>query len=568
RPRHPSVPKKTATGRLTAFSAGLGFVWYLFLGGGLTLDPTNLEWIKGDLAQHMLGWLFFRDEPLRLPLGSISDLLYPIGTTVGFTDANPWVSLALRPISPWLPDDFQFIGWWMLSSFVLQGALGFKIMETLTPNPAWRVLGAAIFIVSPVLVRRMGHDTLTAHWMLLGLIWLHLRPRSSHRNTLAWAWSFNFIAAGVHPYLAIMVLVLTVSLLARLLLESPRLAPRAAALAGTAFTGQTLAVFALLGYLGSGATLSGGGFGTFSTDLLAFVNKMAGAGLLPALPFTPAQHEGYGYLGAGMIALVVLLVVAAVRRRAMPVIPGPLWPIVVLAGVMFGFALSDHITAAGELIMTMRGFYSPLEFIVAPLRSSGRFVWPLYYLVMTGILALAVGGRFLRPALVAPVLVAVVALQAYAIRQIVYFVEHGWRRMESPAWSGLDPSYRHVVMYPGFYPVGPPECQPSAEPFPYDDFLRIAYLAYRKGMTISSGYVARAPIDDMRAACEALDRTISAGQFASGTVYVVTRGAIEPFLRDGANATCGVLDGLRICVANTTRTRFHQRLQEESEANR
>src|SRR2546428_12355110 len=98
--------------RIAAGAAG--FAWYLWIGGAPSLNPTHLGWLlKGDWAQHVLGWLLFRSEPWRLPLGSLPSALYPVGSTIGFTDSNPLLSIVLKPFAPHLPSDFQFIGPWL-----------------------------------------------------------------------------------------------------------------------------------------------------------------------------------------------------------------------------------------------------------------------------------------------------------------------------------------------------------------------------------------------------------------------------------------------------------------------
>ena len=101
-------------------AAFLGFAWFLQIGGGPTLNPTHKTLImSGDWMQHWFGWLMFRREEWTFPLGAISGMPYPIGTTVGYTDSNPLVSLLLKPFSGLLPQEFQFIGLWLAFCFVM-----------------------------------------------------------------------------------------------------------------------------------------------------------------------------------------------------------------------------------------------------------------------------------------------------------------------------------------------------------------------------------------------------------------------------------------------------------------
>jgi heme O synthase-like polyprenyltransferase len=95
-----------------------------------------------------MGWLFFRDTPWTFPLGSVPSLLYPAGTTIGFTDSNPIVSILLKPLSSWLPAEFQFIGPWLAFCFICQGYFGAALAGLVTKDKAQQVLAAMMFVAS------------------------------------------------------------------------------------------------------------------------------------------------------------------------------------------------------------------------------------------------------------------------------------------------------------------------------------------------------------------------------------------------------------------------------------
>src|SRR5512146_2873505 len=102
--------------------AAFGLLWFLLIGGHRAIAPGAFEWVgRGDVAQHVQGWLFFRNASWALPLGRITDFCAPAGTTVGYTDANPLLALPLRIASPLLPRDFQYVGLWLALCFFLQG---------------------------------------------------------------------------------------------------------------------------------------------------------------------------------------------------------------------------------------------------------------------------------------------------------------------------------------------------------------------------------------------------------------------------------------------------------------
>jgi hypothetical protein len=545
-------------GPLLSWAGALtGFAWFIWLGGAYGLDPTNFKWIIGDHAQHLLGWLFFRNDPWAWPIGTIESLAYPAGTSVAFTDANPWFAVFFKLIGAWLPPDFQFIGLWLALSFTLQGSFGARIMATLTTNAPAQLAGAALFVLAPPLVTRLGHDTLTAHWMLLALIWLNLREDRRARRKLGWAAAIAVAAAGVHPYLAAMVIGLTAALIARMVLRR-ELTPAIGLIAGTVIVVLTGAVMFAFGYVGTGTTLAGGGFGTFAADLLALVNPFEYSRWVPGVPGLGSSHEGFGYLGAGGLALAVAAVAIAMRSPGRWRIERPLVPLVVSGLLMYLFAQATPVTLAGYEIMTARGFYEAIEPIVAPLRATGRFVWPLHYVLLTGVLAVLVRQIPVRPILVGLLLTAGVVVQATERRPHELFQAHDWIRMPlSGAWDRVGVSYRHLVLYPAYMPIGPAECGRS--PLGWAHVSRLTYVAYRQGMTMNSAYVARARMEDLAESCTALAADIEAGRLDPYTVYVATSETLPVFRRAGA--TCGLLDGFAVCVSGVIRGPFFEAVE-------
>ncbi|MFP2903908.1 DUF6311 domain-containing protein [Pyxidicoccus sp. 3LFB2] len=561
------TPPGRWSGLLPWVGAALGVLWYLLVGGGRTLDPTNLDWLGGgDHAQHVLGWLHVRGTPWGFPLGSTNTLVHPLSVSVGYTDSNPWVSVLLKPFSRWLPQDFQFIGPWLALCFALQGALGVKLMERLTPHATQRLLGACLFVLTPVLLSRSGHDTLCAHWLLLGMLWLHLRPRADTRA--AWrdvrgALLLNGLAAGIHPYLVVMVLTLTVALLYTLVRREHLLSARAggAALAGVLLEVGTL--FFLFGYLGGGASLGAElGFGFFSADMLALINPQGWSKLLPTLPHGPGQYEGFGYLGTGALALAVVLLLSRPsswwpRARETLMARGPL---ALAVGALTLAAFSTVMTVAGFKVLSLRGVTQALLPVLAPFRASGRFIWVLDYAMLTGILGLVTWRWRERPRVATALLLGAVLLQALDTDDLWFrgrFHGEPWPRLRAPEWAHVDPSYRHIVLFP---PAIKGLDSPCTDPgFPENAYVRFGDLAYRKGMTTNSAYLARFDAVRLRAVCEALRADVESGRFAEDTLYVVDTKELAAFQRPESGLACGVLDGYTVCVA-TKEGRFREAL--------
>lgn len=541
-------------------AAAAGFAWFLWIGGGPALNPLNVRFLlDGDWMQHWMGWLFFRTEPWTFPLGAISSIPYPIGTNIGFTDSNPLVSLLLKPFSSFLPSEFQFIGPWLALCFVLQGYAGAALASVVTKNRLQQLLGGLLIVLSPVLLTRMGHDTLCAHWLLLGLLYLGLREYAdgpSARRALRGATALAVFAATIHPYLAAMCWVLHVACCARL--WRLELIARAVAIRTVlAATAGIVALFGAIGYF-TVAPASIQGFNDFSADVLTLVNPMHLSHLMPGLPgvtLRPGQGEGIGYIGlGGMLALVAALTIYIRRRPTLP----PTFRIIVWACVLMAvFAFSAVVTIGGWRLMTLRTFYDQFSSITGPFRSSGRFIWALHYLVLLfGIWGATRISRSGRQALGSAFLALAVVVQVADLKIPEYWsAARPLPRVPVDAFAVAAGKYRHLALVPMQVIAA---CDIDYD-MPYVNSYMLQ--AYRLRTTFNSGYFARVPVERTQEACANVERAVEAGRFDPQTIYVIRRTQAARFKALGA--TCAGFDGEWLCVSKDSNERFRRYLETE-----
>jgi hypothetical protein len=530
-------------------AAAAGAAWFFLLGGARALSPGRLDWLGGDWGQHVLGWLFFRRSRWALPLGRIDGFAWPAGTTVGFTDANPLLALPAKALSPLLPLDFQYVGAWLLACFVLQGFFGARLAARGSPRPFHRALGGALLAIAPPLTARIGHDTLCAHFALLALLGLHFAPAfdaAGARRALRTAGLVTLLLGAVHPYLAVMALALSAALAARVAAVDRVVPRREAARTVLLLILALAAVFALLGYLTS-APSHGGGFGLYGADLLAFVNPHGASWLVPSLPVHWGAWEGNAYLGLGGMAVVAAAGALALRRRALrgARAVGPLFAV---AAVLALFSLADAWRADGREVLSLRRLYRPLAGVVGPFRSSGRFIWPLYYALVGGaVVALLRLAR--RPALATAVLAGALALQVAELAPPALgarFREAPWRFRDA-RWELARGRYLHLALAPALIVGGGPPC--AGPGWSEDAWRAPAYEAYRLGLTVNSGYLARGAHEKYEGPCREVERQAAEGRLARGTIYVVQPERAGALARR-PGVRCGVLDGRHVCVAD------------------
>jgi hypothetical protein len=262
-----------------AVAAGgvLGAIYYLWTYRPVTLLPTYIDWLMShDRAQHFLGWHFFRRGPWDWPLGRIDALGAPNGTTVGYMDSIPWLALPGKLLTGFIDAPLQYSGPYVFGCFVLLGVLGVLLARRFTPSPLLQLLVAVFIITTPMVLRRVFHVALAAHFLLLIALWLYWTPPASGREarrTAGWA-GLAAAAAGIHPYLTAMVLTLSVPAFVRAVWPDRRLRPQAAALHAAAPFVAALATFAIFGYLKGGSEMADSGFGAWSaSDITYFLQS-------------------------------------------------------------------------------------------------------------------------------------------------------------------------------------------------------------------------------------------------------------------------------------------------------
>lgn len=389
----------------------LAFVSFFDVG---ILNPSNIGWIsEGDLRQHYLGWVAFRQaETLGSPWASSHLLAYPFGTPISATDSNPLVSLLLWPIEVFLPEDFQFIGPWYLLSISLSLLVATALMRKGGFDRISALLLGAVLAFQPILFWRYGHDTLMAQWLILSAIYVAFGVRDTLHAIAIYA-ALLSLAIFIHPYLFVMLnFIVVFDLGIRIschhglrfgVVEMATLAFSAAQVCALYF-GHKLGLFTL-------ETKFSNEVGAHTTDLISFVNPFDSSRVLPQLRASEGQYEGYAYLGIGLIVFGLVLAILAVRRGLSRRFFSGLLSVQLAALAAFLFALGPTVTLMGEQLLSFElSEGSPIQTVFEKLRSSGRFVWlPVYVLVFSMLLCLPRN----RPLLVNTVAVVILFLQFF-----------------------------------------------------------------------------------------------------------------------------------------------------------
>ncbi len=522
-----------------AFVCVTAAVFAIWLVGWPIVDPSNLKWMRGDLVTMQFAWQAYRADPSPAWTLSTTLVSWPLPIRIAMFDIVPVIALPLKLISFLLPETFQYFGLMFVANVALQGLFACLFLEEALPDRqesaelrAALILGALFFATAPVLFVRfwLGHPPLTAQWLIIAALWLYARCGrvSLARTWIAFALLLG-VAGGVNPYLLVMATGVYAASLARLAAEgrldwrsgAPALAPLLTAFA-------SMVAFGFLDLRGPGV-IPGVGYGYFSSNLNALVNPMEGllgSSLLPPLPlWVSAQYEGYGYLGAGAIALIAAsFAVARARRRLYDTFTSPL--LAVAAGGLL-LAASYTITFGSGFAIRLP-LPSAVVSILGIFRSSGRFIWiPAYML-------LGVAGFGLLRNVSARTSLAILSLAA--LLQIAdlarpfadlrrQFAGLASIAFDDPIYAGLGQAHRRLIVLP------PWQCRMNSD-YAIDQFEPISLLAIDNGLATNSFYSGRLPRDQARYHCFDFPKAFRDARPDRETAYLFTP---QAFSASGAN---------------------------------
>jgi hypothetical protein len=496
-------------------AVALGLAAFIVLIGYETLIPTNIGWLSfADRGMHTLGWMFFREAPWGVPPGLSPDLGIELSGSIALVDGLPLFALPFKLVSAWLPHPFQYWGDWLLLSFVLHALFAWLIARQLGAGRLLSLIAAAFALITPALMFRIEmHLALSGHWTVLAALYLCVRREPPRR----WAWPLLVtVTALVHAYLLALVMALWIAALAERLWTGRmrRNAALVELVAGAIATGVALwaAGFFVTPSIGTY------GYGDYKLNLLwPFLTYRGWSHLVPDLPHTEYDYEGLSFLGIGIFLLLALAVLSGGLRLLRPVVSRRWLPLAVMLVLLMVFAITAKVSFAGVTLFTIPLPHWMVD-LFSTFRSTGRFVWPLLYLVTIGIVVML--GRQLKTAVAVPLALAAFAAQAVdSAPALLNFHTHlgpitdRWETpFVSPFWErAVAAGYNRIRVIP--------------VQMPGTDWRPLGYFAVTHHMQIDSVYLGRVD-DDALAALRAHDGMVLAtGDFEPKTLYILDAGS-------------------------------------------
>jgi hypothetical protein len=478
-----------------------------------------------DLVAYLAGTYYYLDDAWRLPLFDVPSMGYPEGGSVVYNDAIPIGALASKIVATLTGLKFAHLGPWTVLCYALEGAFIARLAH-LAGNRC--LLGATALIAlamsSLIVLIRPEHIALTSHFLLIWALCVYAEASAGRLRS----WPVTILAAVavlVNIYLFAMVAaILAAAATTAWFRGADRDRLRRTILQSTLVIG--VIVFAA-GFVTTreGVRLASWGFGYFSWNPATLVVPppglwlWGGAGMGRDAP-QEAPYEGESYLGLGALALLTAAI--WIRRRDLGMLLRSHAALVVVVVICAGFAASNRLTIGPWHIIDLP-MLPWMRQATGIFRASGRFIWPLVFLLSL-IPALLLSRRLPRRLwLVIVGLAAVVqTIEAWPVRRMAT----AYSRTAEPDVIGqnqfdswLD-GHDRIWQYPSWF-CGGFGRDPAVRHLAVRQETQIQFLAARKGLPMNSVYMARRAKDCEREAGDA-----RALRMDDRTLYVFSSGAV------------------------------------------
>ena len=355
------------------------------------LNPCYTDWLlnSGDLTQHYIGWKSYRNASWTFPIGMTEILTYPIPISVIFTDSIPIFAFFFKIISPILPKNFQYFGFFGLMCFILQGIISAKILARYTNNKILIILSSILLLYTPIMLWRMYiHTALAGQWIILLALMPIFIPElyKETKKILLHTLLIGILSSSIHMYFVFMNGIIlignclndfmiyknykrTISILSVYLLSS-------------------LSIISIFGGFSQGSKLYTGAndLNKYSFNLNALYNPQDWSCIFKSLPtYKTGQYEGFAYLGFGILILLTLAIIIlifnnsikeSIKKQYSKIIS-----LSIIAIISIFISLSPTITFNNNVLASFQLPESIVK-IWSIFRVTGRTCWIAVYIII------------------------------------------------------------------------------------------------------------------------------------------------------------------------------------------
>ncbi|WP_026491197.1 DUF6311 domain-containing protein [Butyrivibrio sp. XPD2002] len=374
-----------------AIGALIGAAAFLIIYGFKPLDVTDDSWIiyrGADLSHHYIGWLFYRNTPWRFPVGLLRGLTYPDEFAITYMDSIPLFAIFFKLLSPLLPETFQYFGIYGMLVFALQGGLSSVIIFKLTGQKMVSMISSGFFSFSSIMIQRMfNHTALACNSLILTMILLFISGqdlRDKNRDIIAWT-ALLMVASLVHLYYIPMTVIFILGFYFHDLISKEWYRGVIKVLIPIA---ATLLVMYVVGDFYGGKALSDEGLGYYNSNLTSLFDDQGGSYFYKLLGLSivgSGSGETFAYIGFGVILMVLILFISSFFARNIKKEKKDIAPLLFII-IAHLFMCTEPEIRFGKITLLSIEWPEAIYNILSMFRANGRFMWPVFYLFMIGVI--------------------------------------------------------------------------------------------------------------------------------------------------------------------------------------
>ncbi|MEG1781741.1 MAG: DUF6311 domain-containing protein [Oscillospiraceae bacterium] len=366
----------------------LGAIAFLMIYGFAPINVTNDEfltrgYIERDAIQHYTGWMLYRDSPWQYPIGVGSDLQYPVGASVAYTDSIPLFAIIFKALSPILPKTFQYFGIFAFMSFAFMGASAALLLGLFTENFLRIAMGVLPFVFSPIMIERaFRHTALSAQFLIVISLYVYFKNQGKGEKTYTPYIFITIAALAIHPYFLPLCYAVMFADVIQPIFQKKSI------FSGVKALGISLVITVVLAhaigffYTPVGAGISGE-YGYFSWNLNSFFNPTSKgvdnwSRLIPPLAQLRGNYESFTYLGLGVLIAFPILFILNIKH--LPKLIKENFALLLCCIALAIFAITGGVTFFAHI----RNIPLPQKIVnvANTFRASGRMMWLLWYLIV------------------------------------------------------------------------------------------------------------------------------------------------------------------------------------------
>lgn len=469
---------------------------FISIYGYYTINPFYTDWMmeEVDVTLVFLSVQAYLNSDWHFPIGLIDTISYPFYVPIIFQDALCMFSIPQKILYPILPKNIQLFGLWQFMSYILQGIITAKILKNFTKNNYLVILASILFLYVPsVIFRAYGHISLSGHWVILLTFELLLLSEKyiNNKNLYYKIALIGMCSSLMHIYFILINGIILCGVCLEDILKNKRFKKSIYML--VTYLGSVIVTVYLLGGFSLRTDTSGGGLGLFSFNLNALFNPQGYAQIFNTLPlYTPHQYEGFAYLGAGCIFLLLYSLFTILDipniKQSIKSNEYKILALITVGIVALIVTLSPVVTLGSHLLVDYtNALPSFILKLWSTFRGSGRVAWILVYIIMfSSVIILFKKENKMN---IAIILIFSIGLQIYDIQPLIKWkngsvdkiVEYDNKLVNNEFCDSLleNNDIKHITI-----------TEPYSEVYTQDVYT-IAYWAFQNDMTINTFYMAR-----------------------------------------------------------------------------